>query len=144
MRLLKVLVVVGLLLAAGQAIAGKGGPNASGVWGGQGQAIYPDGTIADITLVEAVLTQDGAFISGYASFQVEIDGDQLEPQAGQMSGQISGNRINGVLGACDPFAPYCAGAAVFEGKLSGNKLTGTVMDLSDGSTSTIVLFRRRD
>jgi hypothetical protein len=144
MRLLKVLLAVGLLLAAGPAIAGKGGPSASGAWGGQGQAIYPDGTIADITLVEAVLVQNGAFISGYASFHVEIDGDQLEPQEGQMSGHINGNKISGVLGGCDPFAPYCAGAAVFEGKLSGNKLTGTVRDLSDGSTSTITLFRMRD
>jgi hypothetical protein len=97
--------------------------------------------MADITSVDAYLTQNGKFLSGYASFQVEIDGDELDLQEGQMSGHISGNAISGVLGGCDPYAPYCAGAAVFEGKLSGNKLTGTVTDLSDGSTSMIILYR---
>ena len=144
MKLLKVLVAAGLLLAASIAIAGKGGPIASGAWDGQGQAIYPDGTIADITLVEAFLGQDGNFISGYASFQVEINGEALEPQEGQMSGYISGNSISGVLGGCMPYAPFCQGAAVFDGKLSGNKLTGTVRDLSDGSTSVITLYRMPD
>ena len=33
------------------------------------------------------------------------------------------------------------GLGVFEGKLSGNKLTGAIRDLSDGSTAVIVLRR---
>ena len=62
-------------------------------------------------------------------------------QAGQLSGHISGNAIKGVMGGCFAEAPNCIGAGIFDGKLSGNKLTGTVVDLSDGSTSAITLHR---
>ena len=65
-------------------------------------------------------------------------------QLGQMSAHISGNKLKGVLGGCLSEAPDCLGAAVFEGKLSGNMLRGTVMDLSDGSTSVITLHRMAD
>jgi hypothetical protein len=141
MKLIKILLAAGLLLVAGGAVAGKGGPIASGYWMGDGQAIYPDGTIAEIISVAALLTQDGNFIYGDAEFHVVInDGDPLMQQ-GQMSGHISGNAIKGVLGGCLGEAPNCLGAGMFEGKLSGNKLTGTVMDLSDGSTSVITLHR---
>ena len=141
MKLIKVLVAAGLLFAAGVAVAGKGGPSASGLWMGDGYAIYPDGTIAEITLVEALLTQVGDFISGGALFNVTIDGNDLDPQEGQMSAHISGNSIKGVLGGCLAEAPNCLGVAVFEGKLSGNRLSGTVLDMSDGSTSVITLYR---
>jgi hypothetical protein len=144
MKVLKILFVAGLLFAASVAMAGKGGPIASGIWSGQGMAVYPDGTIVEITQVDAELTQDGMFIYGFAAFQVEIDGNALEPQVGQMSAQISGNAISGVLGGCEPAFPDCGGVAVFEGKLSGNKMTGTVRDLSDGSTSVITLHRMTD
>ena len=144
MRLIKILVAIGLLLMAGSAVAGKGGPIVSGYWMGDGQAIYPDGTMADIVQVAAVLTQDGPYIYGDAEFHVVInDGDPLMQQ-GQMSGHISGNAIKGVLGGCLGEAPNCLGAGVFHGKLSDNKLTGTVMDLSDGSTSTLTLYRMGD
>lgn len=131
------------LMVAGTAIAGNGGPNAAGYWEGAGQAMYPDGTIAEITLVQAMLFQDGNFIHGGAAFTVVIGEDELPVQEGQMSGHISGNALTGVMGGCDQElgAPYCMGAGVFEGKLSGNRLTGTMVDLSDGSTSVITLYR---
>ena len=144
MKLIKVFLAAGLLLVAGGAAAGKGGPIASGYWMGDGQAIYPDGTMAEIISVAAVLTQDGNFIYGGAEFHVVInDGDPVM-QLGQMSAHISGNKLKGVLGGCLSVAPDCLGAAVFEGKLSGNMLRGTVMDLSDGSTSVITLHRMAD
>ena len=144
MKLFQVLVAVGFLMVAGVAVAGEGGPIASGFWVGSGQAMYPDGTSAEITLVQTLLTQEGNFIYGGAEFTVIVGDNDPTVQAGQMSGQISGNDVTGVLGGCFAEAPNCIGAGVFAGKLSGNKLTGTVIDLSDGSTSVITLHRMVD
>jgi hypothetical protein len=69
MKLFKITVAMVLLLAASVAVAGKGGPIISGYWEGSGQAIYPDGTIADIVLVQALLSQNGNFIHGGRSLQ---------------------------------------------------------------------------
>jgi hypothetical protein len=144
MKLLRILVAIAFLMAAGAAIAGKGGPDASGYWIGSGQAIYPDGTLAEITLVQVLLTQDGNFIHGGAEFTVMIGENNPVMQEGQMSGNISGNVLKGVMGGCFAEAPNCIGAGIFEGKLSGNKLRGTVVDLSDGSTSVVTLHRMAD
>ena len=141
MNFLKVLLAAVFLLSAGAAVAGKGGPLVSGAWEGNGLAIYPDGTIAEITHVAAFLFQDGNFMHGGAEFTVVIGESDPVINEGQMSGHIKGNAVKGVLGGCFAEAPNCIGAAVFEGKLSGNKLTGTVLDLSDGSTSVITLYR---
>ncbi|MEE4243755.1 MAG: hypothetical protein V2I36_20015 [Desulfopila sp.] len=144
MKLIKVFLAAGLLLVAGGAVAGKGGPIASGYWMGDGQAIYPDGTVAEIISVAALLSQDGNFIYGGAEFHVIInDGDPVVQQ-GQISAHISGNQLKGVMGGCLTVAPDCLGVGVIEGKLSGNMLRGTVMDLSDGSTSVITLHRMVD
>ena len=139
-RLLSIL-AIGLLLVLAPAYAGKGGPIAEGLWGGAGHAIYPDGTTARITRVEVELFQDGNFVYGNAEFDVIVEGFPEFTQQGQMSAHIKGNKIKGVLGGCLPAAPECLGAGVFEGKLSGNRLTGTMRDLSDGSTAVIVLRR---
>ena len=144
MKLLRILVAIAFLMAAGAGIAGQGGPDASGYWVGSGQAIYPDGTLAEITLVQVLLTQDGNFIHGGAEFTVIIGENEPMVQEGQMSGNISGNAINGVMGGCFAPAPSCVGVGVFEGKFSGNKLRGTVVDLSDGSTSVVTLHRMSD
>ena len=141
MKLFKVLMAVCFLVAASVAVAGKGGPIASGYWEGSGQAMYPDGTSAEITLVQTLLTQEGSFIYGGAKFIVIVGENDPSEQLGQMSGHISGNDLRGVMGGCFTEAPDCIGAGIFEGKLSGNKLTGTVTDLSDGSTSVITLYR---
>lgn len=144
MKLLRALVATGLLMTAGAAVAGKGGPVASGYWDGAGEAMYPDGTSAEITLVQALLTQDGNFIYGGAEFTVIVGENDPVTQAGQLSGYISGNAIKGVMGGCFAEAPNCIGSGIFDGKLSGNKLTGTVVDLSDGSTSVLTLHRIAD
>ena len=136
------IIAIALFVFAGAAVAGKGGPIITGYWEGTGQAMYVDGTIANIKSVIADLHQEGDFIYGVAQFEVTV-GDNPEPmiQVGQMSGHISGNAITGVLGGCITTAPDCVGAGIFEGKLSGNKLRGTVVDLSDGSTSAVTLYR---
>ena len=138
------ILALSFLFVAGTAVAGKGGPIISGHWDGAGQVMYVDGTPAEITYVSADLSQDGNFFSGVAVFEVTV-GDVVQPtQIAQMSGHISGNAIKGVLGGCLTTAPDCLGAAFLEGKLSGNKLIGTVVDLSDGSTSVITLYRMAD
>ena len=144
MKLFKVLMAVCFLMTASVAVAGKGGPIASGFWEGSGQAMYPDGTSAEITLIQALLTQEGNFIYGGAEFTVIVGENDPSTQPGQISGHISGNDLTGVMGGCFADAPDCIGAGIFEGKLSGNKLTGTVTDLSDGSTSVITLYRLTD
>ena len=147
MNLLRVLGVVGFLMTAGTVMAGNGGLGASGYWEGAGQAIYPDGTVAEITLVQVLLHQDGSFIylHGASNIIPGLIGDN-EPmmQEGQMSGHISGNAIKGLMGGCLAEAPNCIGIGVFDGKFSGNRLSGTVIDLSDGSTSVITLHRMDD
>lgn len=144
MKLFKLLIAVSFLMLAAEAVAGKGGPIVSGYWEGSGQAMYPDGTIVEIALVEALLVQEGNFIYGGAEFTVIIDDISMPPQAAQMSGHISGNEIKGLLGGCLSEAPDCLGSGVFEGKLCGNKMTGTIMDLGDGSTSVVTLHRMPD
>ena len=144
-KLLAIL-ALGFLTVAGAAVAGKGGPIITGEWAGTGQAMYVDGTSAEIDSVFAGLYQEGNFFSGFAFFDVTVGGVPQPQQVAQISGYISGNAIKGVLGGCIPpaIAPNCEGAAILEGKLSGNKLTGTVVDLSDGSTSVITLHRLAD
>jgi hypothetical protein len=134
------ILVASLLLAAGSAAAGNGGPSISGTWVGDGEAMYVDGTSATIVMVAAELEQDGNFFYGVGQFDVEIGG-QLISQFGQMSGYISGNAVKGIMGGCFTLPPDCAGAAVLEGKLSGNKMTGTVVDFSDGSVSYVTMHR---
>ena len=136
------LLALSFLFVSGAAIAGKGGPIITGVWAGTGQAMYVDGTSAEIVSVFAELYQEGNFFSGLATFEVVVGGVPQPPQIAQMSGHISGNAVTGVLGGCEGPAPdYCLGAAILEGKLFGNKLRGTVVDLSDGSTSVLILHR---
>ena len=144
MKLFQTLIAISFLVVAVAAFGGEGGPIVSGYWEGSGQAIYPDGTSAEITLVQALLNQEGNFIYGDAGFIVIIgDNDPVE-QGGQMSAHISGNSITGLLGGCLAEAPECVGAGVFDGKICGNKLSGTIMDLSDGSTSIVTLHRLPD
>ena len=135
------LLALSFLFVTGTTVAGKGGPIITGIWAGAGQVMYVDGTSAEIVSVSAVLDQEGKFFYGVAEFEVTVGGVEQPTQIAQMSGHIRGNAIKGVMGACLEPAPDCFGVAVIEGKLSGNKLRGTVVDLSDGSTSVIILRR---
>ena len=135
---LRLVLAVAFLMTAATAVAGKGGPNVEGYWVGAGQAMYPDGLSVEILEVQAWLFQDGKFFYGDAMFTVE---GAPEPLGGQMSGHIKGNAVTGLMGVCWTEAPDCEGFGVFEGKLSGNKLSGTVVDFSDGSTSYLTLHR---
>jgi len=132
--------VLSLLLASASALAQMTGPTIAGAWEGNGEAMYLDGTTAEIVSVTAQLTQEGSFFYGVAEFEVLI-GVATVSQQGQFSGYLRGGYVKGVLGGCVQQAPACAGAATFEGRLSGPWLTGTVTDLSDGSISSVTLYR---
>jgi hypothetical protein len=107
--------------------------------------MYVDGTMATIVDVSAELQQMGHFFYGVAEFEVMIGmGPDTMIQGGQISGYLEGNKLKGVLGGCMTAAPDCLGAAILEGKISGNKVTGTVIDFSDGSTSKVTMFRVRN
>jgi len=113
----------------------------AGTWEGTGQGIYPDGTTSQITDAVAVLTQDGNFISGTAQFNLSVGGVDQGLQVGQLSGHIQGNAVKGIFGGCPVPAPDCVSGAIFEGKITGDELFGTVLDLGDGSTGTLNLQR---
>ena len=120
-------------------LSGGDGQVAAGLWQGTGQGIYADGTTAEIVVtVDLYAVSD--FVYGTAGFTVDVDGSAIE-QAGQISGHIQGNAINGIFGGCMTVAPDCAGGAIFEGKVTGDELNGSVVDLNDGSTITLTLQR---
>ena len=113
----------------------------AGQWEGTGQGIYMDGTTSQVTDVTANLSQEGNFIYGTAQFTVTVGVNDPVTQVGQLSGHIQGNAIKGLFGGCTGAAPDCVGAAILDGKLTGDELFGTVLDLSDGSTGTLTLQR---
>jgi hypothetical protein len=135
------MLVIGLLMIAGPAYAGKGGPIVAGYWEGSGEAIYPDGTKAEVTLVQVQVFQEGQFIYGLSEFEVDLGAGGPIVQAAQLSGYMDGNIIIGVMGGCLGPAPDCIGGGILRGKVSGNRLQGTLQDLSDGSTAIITLRR---
>jgi hypothetical protein len=110
-----------------------------GQWEGSGEGIYMDGTTSDISIVTGEIFQEEGsnFFYGTASLTSSVSGTQL----GQISGHIQGSAIKGVFGGCIDVAPDCFGAAIFEGKLTGDVLNATVQDLNDGSTGTLTLQR---
>jgi hypothetical protein len=113
----------------------------AGQWEGTGQGIYPDGTTSQITDASANLAQEGNFIYGTAQFTLTVGNNDPVVQVGQLSGHIQGNAVKGLFGGCPGPAPDCVGGAIFEGKLTGDELFGTVLDLGDGSTGTLTLQR---
>jgi len=122
-------------------LSGGDGLVAAGQYVGTGQGIYMDGTTSEITDVTANVSQDGNFIYGTAAFTVRVGVNDPVMQGGQLSGHIQGDAIKGLFGGCTGPAPDCVGAAIFDGKLTGSELFGTVVDLRDGSTFTLTLQR---
>jgi hypothetical protein len=122
------------------AVAG-GGINIQGTWVGKGQAMYVDGTTATIGIDPVSISQtDDGFVYGTVSLTYEIGGVTTS-QTGQVSGHIQGNVLKGILGFCQTVAPDCVGLSILDGKITGNSMSGTVTDLSDGSVSAITLKR---
>ena len=122
------------------AVAG-GGVNIAGTWVGEGKAMYVDGTPATITIDPASISQnEDGFVYGTVSLTYEI-GEVTISQIGQVSGYIQGNVLKGILGFCQTVAPDCVGLSILDGKITGNSMSGTVTDLSDGSVSVITLKR---
>jgi len=123
---------------------GGDGQIVAGQWGGTGEGIYMDGTTSVINPVTAeVFQEEGSnFFYGAAQFTVTVGDNDPDVQVGQMSGHIQGNAIKGLFGGCITVAPDCAGGAIFDGKVTGDDLYGTVVDLTDGSTFTLTLQRQ--
>ena len=128
------------LLIVTSAVAG-GGVNIAGTWVGEGQAMYVDGNTATITIDPASISQnEDGFVYGTVSLTYEI-GEVTISQIGQVSGYIQGNVLKGIFGGCPAPAPSCIGVSILDGKITGNSMSGTVTDLSDGSVSVITLKR---
>jgi hypothetical protein len=127
------------LLFAGVAIAGP--PDISGEWSGEGQIIFPDGTIIPDGIpgqvsIDAVIYQEGSLIWGTITASVP----SFDPQILVISGAISDNgtiRANFRDAVGDPFG-------VFDAKYMGNKIEGTARDFSDVSTLYSTVTRVKD
>ena len=103
-----------------------------------------DGTTAEIVVDLVSIYQEGNFVYGDSQFTVKVGDGDPQTLPGQLSGYIQGNALKGTFGVCITVAPDCVGAAIFEGKIAGNTLSGTIIDLSDGSTSVVTLYRMAD
>ena len=132
------------LLFVGVAIAGPS--DISGEWSGEGQIVFPDGTIIPSdsipgeVSISADIDQDGSLIWGTITALVPGFGLQTLVFSGTISdnGTIRGNfrevpEVNGNT----PFG-------VLDVKYKGNKIEGTARDFSDVSTIYITVFRVKD
>jgi len=142
----KVLAMLALsLFIVTSAVAGKGegGPNIAGMWEGTGQAMYMDGTTAVFTVDFASIYQEGKFVYGDIQITTIVGENDPVTQPGQVSGHIQGNVLKGTFGGCLTVAPDCFGVSTLEGKITGKnkKISGTVIDLSDGSTGVVTMTR---
>ena len=137
---LRTIFTLALSLLIGTSAVAGGGVNIAGTWVGTGKAMYVDGTTATITINPASISQEDGFVYGVVSLTYEIGGVTTS-QAGQVSGHIQGNVLRGIFGGCAGAAPNCQGASILDGKITGNTMSGTVTDLSDGSVSVITLKR---
>jgi hypothetical protein len=137
---LRPICILALSLFIGTSAVARGGINIAGTWVGEGKAMYVDGTTATIKIDPVSISQENDFVYGTVSLTYEIGGVTTS-QGGQISGHIQGNALTGILGGCAGAAPNCQGASILDGKITGNRMSGTVTDLSDGSVSAITLKR---
>ena len=122
------------LLFVGFAIAGPS--DVSGEWSGEGQILFPDGTIIPGVSISADIDQDGSLIWG--TITATVTG--FDPQTLIFSGTISDNgtiRANFFEPGGDPFG-------VFDAKYMGNKIEGAASDFSDASTLYTTATRVKD
>lgn len=137
---LRPIFIIALWFVIGTSAVAGGAINIAGTWVGEGKAMYVDGTTATITIDPVSISQENDFVYGVVSLTYEIGGVTTS-QAGQVSGHIQGNVLTGIFGGCAGAAPNCQGASILDGKITGNSMSGTVTDLSDGSVSSITLKR---
>ena len=131
------------LLFVGVAIAGPS--DVSGEWSGEGQILFPDGTIIPDGIpgqvsINADINQEGSLLWGTISAQVP----GFDPQTLAFSGTISDN---GTIRGNFREVPEVNGNTPFgvlDVKYKGNKIEGTARDFSDVSTIYITVFRVKD
>ena len=71
------------LLIVTSAFAGSGGVNITGIWVGEGKAMYVDGTTADIAIQEASIYQEEDFVYGSVLLTYTIGEVTSPPQPGR-------------------------------------------------------------
>lgn len=126
-------VPVVLMLASG--IAGAAGLD--GNWSGTADAIYPDGTVVAGINFDGTVNQDPSWeglFQGNFIFTI--------PSVGATSGLVTGfigadGKFSGLLSVVLTAGDPPVAVAVVEGKLSGNRITATTRDFSDGTTSVL-------
>lgn len=132
------LVPVLLLATASVAIAG----DLNGIWRGEAEAIYPNGdSLAGLQFDGTIYQQEESGLF-YGSFTYTL------PGLGQISGAITGyiargGEFSGLLSAFLSEGDPPTAVALVDGKLTGNKITATTRDFSDGTTSLLKASRVR-
>jgi hypothetical protein len=133
------LVPLALLLSGGLAAAA----DLDGNWAGTADAIYPDGTVVAGINFDGTVNQDPSWNGLFqGSFTFTI------PSVGATTGLVTGfigadGKFSGLLSVILSAGDPPVAVAVVEGKLSGNRITATTRDFSDGTTSVLWAFRVR-
>jgi hypothetical protein len=120
--------LISFIFLVNSAMAGPA--NIAGVWTGDGEAILPNGDICYVNPIEGTVFQKGTLIYGTFDFTVE-SGNCPGGSGISFTGNISaGNQIKAVLSVED-----FGGIGVLDAKLMGKKISGVLVDFSDGSTT---------
>ncbi len=130
--------IIGLFFATGGLAVAN---DLTGTWEGTGQAVFPDGTIIGGITFVGTAEQDettGLFSAIFTfTFIDPSTGHEVSQNAFATGHATKNGKLTGLLSALiDQDAPPVA-FAVFEGKVSGNKITGVVRDFNDTSTSVL-------
>lgn len=131
-------VLVFALFVSHTAVAGV--PNLMGGWSGQGTSILPDGSMATSEISLCIERQEGGLFSGSAiSFNTYFPGEpaQVQPVCG--TGYIATDKRVTASFTPPVGSVEIPAMALFDGKWTGNRLSGVVRDPSDGATSEIWL-----
>ena len=124
----KILLAVLFLLSISLGGAFAGAPSLVGAWQGEGSAIFPDGTVADLLITADIQVQNGGLVSG--SFLFTFAEDPSTQFEADFTGYIDkAKNLKGVLSTVG------LGTGVADAKWNGKTIEGVAMDLVDLSTT---------
>jgi len=117
-----------------------------GAWSGAGEGIRPDGSMESLALTMTVVKQVGQLFAGtLVVARLDPEGNVMEQESLLFTGHLSAdNRLSLTLipqpGAEEP--PQAPAAAVMNGTLAGQTLTGTWENLTFGNTGWAALKKQ--
>jgi len=126
------------LFVSNAAVAGV--PNLVGGWSGEGTSILPDGSMATSEISLCIEKQEGGLFSGSAiSFNTYLPGGSVQVQQVCGTGYVATDKRVTASFTPPVGSVEIPSMALFDGKWTGNSLSGVVRDPADGATSEIWL-----